>query len=162
MSEEPRIDETRHGPKLHLWAGISARGATQIEIFDKNLNARRYVNILRKHKPEMDNLYEDGYWFQQDNHPVHRSKIASNFIERNFEDVVEWPPYSPDLSPIENLWVWLKREVGKDMPRTIEDLRKSIRRNWERVTPEFLQPYFDSLPRRIEELIEAKGSRLNY
>ena len=29
---------------------------------------------------------------------------------------LEFPPYSPDLSPIENIWDWLKNEVTREMP----------------------------------------------
>lgn len=28
--------EGRYGPKIHLWGGISARGATRLQIFENN------------------------------------------------------------------------------------------------------------------------------
>ncbi len=31
-------------------------------------------------------------------------------------EVMEWPPYSPDLNPIENLWALLKKEAYKVYP----------------------------------------------
>ncbi len=36
----------KHPPKLHVWAGISRRGATQDVIFSGIMNATRYVQIL--------------------------------------------------------------------------------------------------------------------
>ena len=45
--------------------------------------------------------------FQQDNAPVHKSKIISNFFQENKWKVLEWPLYNnPDLNPIENLWAF--------------------------------------------------------
>jgi transposase len=31
-------------------------------------------------------------------------------------EVMAWPPYSPDLNPIENLWKMLKAEINKVYP----------------------------------------------
>ena len=42
--------------------------------------------------------------------------------------VLEWPPQSPDLSPIENIWSILKDKVFKYIERfsTIEEMKKYI------------------------------------
>src|SRR5207302_464771 len=43
--------------------------------------------------------------FQQDNSPVHKAYNVINWLERNSIEVVEHPPYSPDLNPIKHVWV---------------------------------------------------------
>ena len=54
---------------------------------------------------------------------MHKSKIIGNFFQENEWRVLEWPAYSPDLSPIENLLAILKQlvEVFEEMER---DLKK--------------------------------------
>ena len=38
--------KAKHPPKVNVWAGISARGATQVVVFTATLTATRYVDIL--------------------------------------------------------------------------------------------------------------------
>ena len=56
----------------------------------------------------------------------------------------------------------LKHQVSQDMPTSIKSLKKSIRTHWKKITPEFLDPYFEGMPKRMEQLIEKEGERINY
>ena len=49
-----------------------------------------------------------GYVAQQDNAPSHSSQWNRTFLQEKGIDTDDWPPNSPDLSPIEPLWGWLK------------------------------------------------------
>ena len=51
--------------------------------------------------------------FQQDKALVHKSKTIGNLLQENEWKVLEWPAYSPDLKPIENLWAILKQRLQK-------------------------------------------------
>ena len=66
----------------------------------------------------------------------------------------------PYLSLIENIWGWLKVEVNREMPDTIKSLKKCIKKHWNRITPEFLAPYFEGMPERMEEVIRRGGDRI--
>lgn len=151
-----------HGPKIHCWGAISARGALKLEIFEDNLNAQRYIAILDRKVPEISRMYPEGWWWQQDGSGVHRADDVADYLEENMPQKLDWPPYSPDLSPIENVWGWLKGQVAKDLPQNIDALKKSIRNHWNSVTPEFLAPYFESMPKRMAMLIENDGKKIRY
>ena len=89
--------------KIFTWGGFCIKGKTSLYCFFEIMNAEFYVNILRKHLPEIEDLLGDEWRFQQDNDPKHTSRLAKNFLQDNMLEVIDWPSNSPNLNPIENL-----------------------------------------------------------
>jgi transposase len=77
--------------------------------------------------------------------------------------ILDFSTYSPDLSPIENLWSALKAGMAADNPKTEVNLEKSLLKNWNRLTDVHnLEPYFTNLYDRYEKCIEKNGIKLDY
>lgn len=159
---EKEIGAGVHGLKVHCWGGISARGALTLEIFSENLDSEDYLKILRRKIPEIQELYPDGWYWQQDGSGVHRALSVKDFVDKEMPRKLDWPPYSPDLSPIENVWGWLKAKVARDAPRNVYALKRSIRTHWQSMDIEFLAPYFQSMPERMAMVIESEGAKIKY
>lgn len=49
--------------------------------------------------------------FQQDNAPIHNAHLVSDWFISEGILTETWPPYSPDLNPIEHVWVRLKEKL---------------------------------------------------
>jgi hypothetical protein len=75
------------------------------------VTARRILSCLQEQLPT---IAEPGMTFMQDDSPTHTARIVQrwlrNWLQENGLEILNWPPYSPDLDPIENLWKTAKRE----------------------------------------------------
>ena len=83
--------------------------------------------------------------------PIHSAYLVQRWFENHGIPLMQWPPYSPDLNPIEHAWAKLKELIYKLDPElaTIkgnnEELRIKFMRLIERAWEELGQDYFDGL-----------------
>ncbi len=54
--------------------------------------------------------------FMQDNARVHTARIKTDWLDEQGYLIMMWPPYSPDLNPIEQVWYMMKTWIGKHYP----------------------------------------------
>lgn len=156
------IGKPKHPTKVHVWAGISTRGATDIIIFDGIMESRFYCNHLLAHGllPFARVAFPDGnYRFIQDNDPKHTSNFTKDFMAANSIPWWQTPPESPDLNPIEMVWHEMKHCLRVEKkPYTLDDLKRTIAEFWhERVTPEKCQKYIFHLQKVLPKVLEFEG-----
>ena len=75
--QRPKLKpKAKHPFKAHVWAGISTRGATPIVVFTGIMRKEFYVEAILQDTliPFVSRRFPDGYRFQQDNDPKHKSK----------------------------------------------------------------------------------------
>lgn len=103
-----------------------------------------------------DQIGEENWIFQQDNAPIHVSKLSKSWFTSKNIEILEWPAISPDLNPIENLWGIMSTRVyanGRQFG-TVEELKNCIREVWKNFTVTELQNLILSMPNRIFEVIK--------
>ncbi len=100
----------------------------------------------------------------QDNASSHKSAVTLRFLQHNNVPVLRWPPNSPDLSPIENMWAVVKGRVDARRPRNIAEVEAFAKTAWRELTGcrVCMQPYFDSMPRRLEAVLKNGGGPSGY
>jgi len=151
--------------KIHVWGGISKRGATKIVMFTGIMDASRLTQILEVGLlPFIQEVYPENHRLYQDNDPKHTSELVSNFLEEN--GVVWWPspPESPDLNPIENIWGSLKQYLRNSYkPRNLDELKQGIQQFWNSLTPEVCQRYISHIANKvIPKVIQVNGEPSGY
>jgi transposase len=87
-------------------------GVGELGIVEGIMNAKGYVNILRGNlKNSVRKLgVQDWYLFHQDNDPKHTARITREWLLYNTRGLLETPPQSSDINPIENLWSLLEKK----------------------------------------------------
>ena len=70
------------------------------------VNKEYYVEVLREFRKRFcqkrPGLFKSGQWhFHQDNTPVHKSILVTDYLSKMGIKTVPQPPYSPDLAPCE-------------------------------------------------------------
>lgn len=73
-----------------------------------------------------------------------------------------WPPNSPYLNPIENVWSWVQSQVDAKGCKTFEDFKAEVIKELKNVTKEHLQHYIESMPQRIKKVMELEGDKAPY
>ncbi|OGE49971.1 hypothetical protein PENARI_c019G06796 [Penicillium arizonense] len=158
--------------KQMFWAAFcgAARRTGLIPLFGNPEAERRGVTSL-----VIEELYrqilptlisnQDGI-FQYDNAPTHTASVVQRALADMDIEVMEWPPYSPDLNPIENLWALLKAKIYELRPdllhmpnndETKDILVATAQQAWNELEIRHFEHLSETMPHRVEAIIESQG-----
>ena len=149
------------------WGGFSYNGVGGFHQIDAKMDKHQYLSIVKYvGVPSALLLLGDDFVWQQDNDPKHTSYLLQDFFEkcedRGTCSLLPWPSYSPDLNPIEHLWYKVDRMAKERSCNTTLELFEAVEAAWKAVPLSYLQNLIDSMPRRIEAVIKAKGGHTRY
>lgn len=155
------------GGSIMLWGCMTYQGAGYATKIDGGVNGEIYRSILDDELVETANRFNfdlKNMVFQQDNAPCHKAKATMEWFKSKQVEVMDWPPQSPDLNPIEHLWVHIKNELSKyeAPPSGIYQLWERTQEVWNRIPVEVCQNLIKSMPRRIQEVIDSRGGHTKY
>ena len=138
---------------IMYWDAIRSDRRKMLVKCPNTLNSNSYLDILDRYNEKMQ---FPGLVFQQDNAPVHTALTMKNVFLENEWEVLDWPPYSPDLNIIENLWAIAKRGLAE---QTVlwENLDAKVQEIWNSIDLETIQKLYDSIPDRLEAVVDSNG-----
>ncbi|KAK4512393.1 uncharacterized protein ATC70_003092 [Mucor velutinosus] len=127
-------DETR----INLWGSDAESPGYGTTIIEGSINSGLYVDIS---KTSLNDTLEhfgktpSDVRFQQDRATPHTSGTTKQWFTDNgfnLDEIMDWPPQSPDLNPIEHVWHLLKLRLNKypTRPSTKEELERRINIQW--------------------------------
>ena len=96
--------------------------------------------------------------------PCHVSRRTNQWKTENDTPTLEWPPQSPDLNIIGNVWNVIKTKVQRriDDIRNAEDLKTVVAEIWTSLQLQYIRSLYDSLPRRLRVVLRARGNITKY
>ena len=77
------------------------------------------------------------------------------------KNTIDWPPNSPDLSPIENVWAILKEKLSKRNIKNLDDLRENILDVWIKFPISLCEKLCSKFNDKIKYIIDNDGKRIN-
>ena len=165
--------------KRQMDGGVSSTGVALLLYLDENLNGENYIGYLNQYiipmildvLDEMNNATEEefdslGYViYADDNAQPHSSHAVCEAIGQNGITSINWPPYSPDINIIENVWAELKYRVFENGMKVFNnrvDIEASIYQHFWTIVKErgYIKNLYSSLPRRVTKIIAAQGGNI--
>jgi len=154
------------GGSILLWRCMSANWVGNLCRIFVIVTGSVYTEILERHMlPSTAWLLPRGctdFILQQDDDPKHTSRRAQRWLEANHVATLAWPAKSPDLNPIEHLWAIVKQRVCEGPPLGyVKELWERLERTWWDIE-HLCRQLVESMPARIEAVIEARGGYTRY
>ena len=151
------------GGSVMVWGCFSYSGVGKLVFIEDTMDAPLSVTILASALPcSLAEMGLSDFIFQQDNDPKHTAKLTKSFFGNRDIKVLPWPPQSPDMNPIENLWDYVKEQVAGFQPKNIKDLKAAIIRAWSEISVETCRKYAFSFRKRSIALWHAHGKHTKY
>ncbi|UYV66736.1 hypothetical protein LAZ67_4002721 [Cordylochernes scorpioides] len=146
---------------IMVWGAIAYDSRSPLLRIQGTMTAQRYVdNVLRPVTlPYLQGVPNALY--QQDNARPHTARISQQALQD--VQMLPWPPYSPDLSPIEHVWDIIGRRLhASPQPRSEDELWQMVEREWRAIPQDAIRTPIDSLPKRVAACIAVRGGPTCY
>lgn len=161
--------------KTMVWGCFWGDGRSSLYILERDFESKKhgysansYIEVL---DAQVAQHHREDLIFMQDNAPIHTARKVREWFREQGVRTTDWPPYSPDLNPIEHLWWELKKKVFEDYPELqtggkgegdIQALEEACKEAWDNLPQKLLDSLIASMPRRVEACIAAKGWHTKY
>jgi hypothetical protein len=154
----------KHDLKINVWGCFCAHGVGLLHLIPGIMDTKVYIKILDNSlRDSIKTLFKRRpYILQQDNDPKHKSKATMQYIQDARIDLMDWPPQSPDLNPIENLWSILDQKCKGRMPTDAATLYEDLNNAWKELDVDILKNLVESMPKRVAAVCKAKGLPSKY
>lgn len=151
------------GGSVMIWAGISLHTKTPMVPIHQNLNTARYQNLVLQPAAIPHIRANRGMVLMQDNATPHTTRTTQQMIQGHNIRLLDWPPCSPDVNPIEHVWDEIDRRVRQlPQPQNLAELERDLINTWNNLPQRVLCNYVNSMRSRCLAVIRANGGHTRY
>lgn len=153
--------------------GIKSKHSNKKGMTASNITISEYGDVLKGTLlPQGQRLFTQGaglgsWVFQQDNDRAHSqaqlvinqwnvSKGSSILLLPN------WPPNSPDLNPIENVWAWMDTKLNHLGCSNFKEYHKAVHQVARQVPTSMVNNLYKSMAGRIKLVLQRQGDKTGY
>jgi len=187
--QERQASAVNHAKVFNLYAGLTLHKVTPVHQVagtsgtrsmyknqqgevSRNITTAEYMDVvLDTFLPAGTQIFSvqgiSSWVLQQDNDPTH--KVANQVIKKwntkrgsSVSLMPNWPPSSPDLNPIENLWALAQAKVEALGCKTWPEFKEAIERELRNTPQRVLRALVKSMPKRMAQVISCHGDRIKY
>lgn len=174
VSPERLFHQTsRFSKKIMVCGAVSYRGLSKLVVVDPaktKIDSEAYQVVLKKILPSVRKLYPADDWiFVQDSAPSHRSNSTQEFLTNqtpSFVPADAWPPYSPDLNPLDyHVWGELRERVYANRSEpfaSLNELEAAAIAAWKAIPLEHVQKSIDRFLTRLDLVTEREGGPIQH
>ena len=140
-----------------VWGCVWFWGKSELYTTTSTINAQHYTSILASHLlPCMPT--SSRFQFMQDNAAPHKAKYTSDWLAQFGVNVLpDYPPYSPELNPIES---WMSAFVNGEGPTDQRLLERAVNLAWQEMPQSRIQAYIKHLPGVCRRIVDAGGDHI--
>lgn len=187
--EHREAKKVNHADSVNVYGGITVWGVTKLHEVagtskkiskyktkkgqaSTNITQQEYSDVLMSTLlPEGERIFHShgtsSWMLQQDNDKAH-AKAGACIAKFNRQAgssiglIRGWPPNSPDLSPIENLWGQVQANMEARGCKNFKDFCHAVHEEWAKITPGMARRYVRSVHNRLSSCLELHGNKTKY
>ncbi len=158
-------------PSHHFFACFCSRGPGYCAGYEGKLDGSALKRLLDRTVIATAELYYqtdplmrdlEQWWFLHDNSPAFTSRTVKQWLHNHGVQLLEWPSNSPDLNPIENLWPRVHQLMDRVQAKTDDAVGDAFIEAWESLDLDLFTSLAQSMPDRIQAVIDAKGDATSF
>ena len=146
------------------------KGVIACHQYEGHIDGEKFSQIIKDYFPDMfsHSANPTRMLFLQDGDPSQNSALARDTWESLNYSMFSIPPRSPDLNPIENTFHLIGKRIKKDAQdlnlekETYEQFCERAKRTTLAFDKDIIDRTIESMPRRIQAVIDGKGHRTKY
>ena len=143
-----------------VFAYIDYDGQGELEILTERWSSKAFIRLFDRCM--LDHLKTIGRILLQDNDTCHTSRLTAKHMDKNGIKLLDFPPYSCDLNSIENALYIFKKRLSCLRNFNVDLVKEEAKRIWREMDLKYVRTLIDSMPRRLDKVLENKGNITKY